>query len=626
MRGAARIVSAAEAVAAIPSGATLAVSGFVGAGHPELLTAALERRFLEDGQPSNLTLLYAAGQGDRKERGLNHLAHAGLLKRVVGGHWNLAPKLGTLASENKIEAYNFPQGVVCALLREIAAKRAGVFTKLGMNTFIDPLHDGGRMNARTTEPLVERLTLDGEVWLRYRTFPVNVGFIRATTADSRGNLSMEREGFIGEVLPVAQAAKNHGGVVIAQVEQITERIADPKSVRVPGILVDYLVVSPPEHHAQTFSEQFNEAYVTGPNGQATIPASAFSERKIIGRRALMEIRVGDIVNLGIGLPETVAVVAAEVGRLHDFTLTVESGPIGGIPSGGLSFGCSSYPEAIVDQPSQFDFYDGGGLDVGVLGAVEVDAEGSVNVSSFAGRFAGVGGFVNIAQSARRVVFCCAFRSGDLEIAVEGQRLRIVREGRHTKFVRRVQQVCFHGPSALQRGQEIHFVTERAVFKLTPAGLALVERAPGIDLQKDVLEKMEFSPAKINPHLMPTGCFINSNPEIHPAHLPGGGAPFAHRTFWRRPQITHPRRTCGLGGGSGRAPAIKNRDRPLHSRPGASGGKRDERRASGRPAVGPPAGHAGVHGQHGLRLRSQGGCVGGFGYCEQRGFAGTCGRG
>ena len=506
MRGAARIVSAAEAVAAIPSGATVAVGGFVGAGHPEALTAALEKRFLETQSPRDLTLVYAAGQGDRGERGLNHLAHAGLVKRVVGGHWNLAPKLGKLALANQIEAYNFPQGVLCVLLREIAAKRPGVITKVGMNTFIDPQNGGGRLNARTTEPLVERLMLDGDTWLRYRAFPIHVGFIRATSADRRGNLSMEREGLIGEVLPIAQAAKNHGGLVIAQVERIVDRIADPKSVRVPGALVDFIVVAEPAQHAQTFGEQFNETYVTAADGHGTLAPLPFSERKIIGRRALMEIRRGEIVNLGIGLPEAVAAVAAETGRLEEFTLTVESGPMGGLPASGLSFGCSSFPEAVVDQPSQFDFYDGGGLDIAVLGAVEVDAEGSVCVSSFAGRFAGVGGFVNIAQNARRLVFCCTFTAGDLEVAVENNALRIVREGRHAKFVKRVQQVCFHGPTALANGQQVLYVTERAVFALTRDGLVLREVAPGMDAAKHLLPLMEFAPARNEPRVMPASCF------------------------------------------------------------------------------------------------------------------------
>ena len=493
MRAAARRVSAEEAVAAIPSGATVAVGGFVGAGHPEMLSVALEQHFLNTGTPRDLTLYYCAGQGDRAERGLNHLAHRGLVKRVIGGHWNLAPKLGTLALANEIEAYNFPQGVLSVLLREIAAKRPGLFTQVGLNTFIDPVHTGGRMNARTTEPLVERVEMDGQTWLRYKSVPIHVGLIRATSADPRGNLSMEREGLIAEVLPIAQAAKNHGGIVIAQVERMVDEILDPKAVRVPGILVDYIVVSEGRMHDQTFGEVFNSGYVTSRNDGYSLPVMEFSERKIIGQRALQEIRKGDIVNLGIGLPESVAMVAAETGRLSEFTLTVESGPTGGVPTSGLSFGCSHFPEAVIDQPAQFDFYDGGGLDVGVLGAVEVDAEGSVNVTSFAGRFAGVGGFVNIAHSARRLIFCLTLRAGGLEVAMQDGRLSIVKEGKHPKFVRQFQHVCFHGPTAIARGQQVLYVTERAVFELTAQGLKLVEVMPGIDREKQVFDQMEFRP-------------------------------------------------------------------------------------------------------------------------------------
>ncbi len=476
MRSPAHLATADEAVAAIPSGATVAISGFVGAGHAEMLTSALERRFLQTGMPRDLTLYYCAGQGDRAERGMNHLAHRGMLKRIVGGHWNLAPKLGALALANEVEAYNLPQGVLSVLTREIAAKRPGLITKVGLNTFIDPIHGGGRLNARTTEPLVERIELDGETWLRYKPMPIHVALIRATYADARGNLSMECEGLISEVLPMAQAAKNHGGIVIAQVESVVDQLPDPKAVRVPGLLVDYIVTSAGLQHDQTFGEVFNEDFVVTGDGNFELPVMPESERKRIGTRALREIREGDIVNLGIGLPEAVAMVAAETGRLQEFTLTVESGPTGGVPASGLSFGCSHFPEAVIDQPSQFDFYDGGGLDIAVLGAVEIDAEGSVNVASFADRFAGVGGFVNIAQSARRLVFCCTFQAKG-----------------NAKFVRKLQHVCFHGPTALKNGQRVIYVTERAVFELTPQGLHLIEIAAGLDLQRDVLDLMQFTP-------------------------------------------------------------------------------------------------------------------------------------
>lgn len=475
MRRAPLFCTADEAVAALPDGATVAIGGFVGAGHPELLTEALERRFLETGGPRDLTLFYCAGQGDREARGLNHLAHEGLVKRVIGGHWNLAPKLGALALDNRIEAYNLPQGVLCVLLREIAAKRPGLITRVGLGTFMEPDQGGGRMNARTTEPLVERLLLDGEPWLRYKPVPVHVGLIRATSADRHGNLSFEREALIGEALPIAQAAKNHGGLVIAQVERVVDLLPDPKAVRVPGILVDRVVVSGGDRHDQTFGCAFNPAYVSA-GAAFDLPLLPESDRKRIGRRALSEIRAGDIVNLGIGLPETVAAVAAETGRLGEFILTVESGPIGGVPASGLDFGCSHYPEAVIDQPAQFDFYDGGGLDIAVLGAVEIDAEGSVNVASMGGRFAGVGGFMNIAQSARRLVFCCTFLAKD-----------------QPKFVRRIRHVCFHGPTALARGHQVLYVTERAVFELTSEGLRLIELADGLDLQADILARMEFQP-------------------------------------------------------------------------------------------------------------------------------------
>ncbi len=510
MRAPARILYAQEAIAMIPHGATVAVGGFIGALHPELLTAELERRFLESGEPRDLTLVYAAGQGDRESRGLNHLAHEGLVRRVIGGHWNLAPRLGRLALENRIEAYNLPQGVLCTLLREIAANRPGVFTKIGLNTFLDPRQTGGRMNARTTESLVSLVQLAGEDWLWYHTFPITVGLIRGTTADRRGNIALSREGLIGEGLPIAQAAKNHGGIVIAQVGEIVDRIEDPKSVRVPGILVDAIVLADPaqQEQWQTFSEPFNAGYVeSGDNGRNIPAALEFSERKIVARRALREIPAGAVVNLGIGMPEAIGAVAAEEVKLDAFTLTVESGPIGGTPAGGLSFGCSSQPEAIIDQPSQFDFYDGGGLDVAALGAVEIDAAGNVCVHRVAGRFAGVGGFLNISQTARKVIFCCTFTAGGLAIECDNGRLRILSEGKHCKFVQQIDEITFDARGALERGQEVLYVTERAVFRLTSGGLELTEYAEGIDLESQVFAHMPFRPVCRRPVAMPGECFL-----------------------------------------------------------------------------------------------------------------------
>lgn len=505
-----RVMTAAEAVALIGDDVTLVSGGFVGAAHPEALTAALEERFLATGHPRNLTLVYAAGQGDGGTRGLNHLGHAGLVKRVIGGHWGLVPKLGQLALSGQIEAYNFPQGVICHLLRECAAGRPGVITKIGMGTFIDPDHDGGRLNARTAEPLVRRIDLDGEPWLWYRAFPIHAGLIRATAADSLGNLVMDEEAIIGEVLPIAQAARNAGGIVIAQVKRMLDAPVSPHQVCVPGVLIDALVVADEDHHWQTFAERHNASYFEPSASTATAPvqvaAMPWDERRIIAARACDELRAGEIVNLGIGMPEGIARIAAERGLLNDVVLTVESGPIGGMPAGGLSFGAAVHPRAIIDQPAQFDFYDGGGLDFAALGAAQVDAAGNVNVSRFGARLAGVGGFVNISQSARRLVFCGTLTSGGLEVACEHGKLQIVREGSIRKCITQVEQISFSGKYARQQHRDVLFITERAVFRLATAGWELVEIAPGMDVERDILAHMEFRPIVRDVKWMPSHCF------------------------------------------------------------------------------------------------------------------------
>ncbi len=513
-----KLCSADEAVGLLADGATLASSGFVGAAHAEALTSALERRFLSTGRPRDLTLIYAAGQGDGKTRGLNHLAHAGLLRRVIGGHWGLCPRLGELAMTNQIEAYNLPQGVICQLFRDIAAGRPGCITHVGLGTFVDSEQTGGRLNERTTEPLVERVTLGGRQWLWYKAMPIDVAFIRATAADLCGGLLMDEEAIIGDVLAIASAVRNCGGMVIAQVARLLDAPAPPQQVRVPGVLVDRIILSQPEEHHQTFGEVFNPAYSHArPSGEVSTsghdcwqPLAMLDERRIIASRACDELKDGAIVNLGIGMPEGIARIVAERGWADRCTLTVESGPLGGVPASGLSFGASAYPHAVVDQPSQFDLYDGGGLDFAALGAAQIDQWGNVNVSQVGQRFVGVGGFINIAQNARSLVFCSTMTACGLKIEVERGKLRILQEGAMRKFVPQVDQISFSADLARAKGQRVLYVTERAVFALGDHGLELIEAAPGIDVARDVIGCMDFRPHIGQVRLMPPSCFIQAN--------------------------------------------------------------------------------------------------------------------
>lgn len=519
-RVSAKLCSAHTAVAAIPSGATIACGGFIGSGHPEAITTAIEARFKREGTPRDLTLVYGAGQGDGQSRGLNHFAHEGLIKRVIGGHWGLAPSLGKLAIENKIEAYNFPQGVLCQLFRDIAAGRPGCITHVGLGTFVDPNQGGGRLNSRTTEELVEQIQLGGRAYLWYKSFPLHVGLIRATAADSNGGLVFDEEAILGEALAIAQASHNHGGIVIAQVKRILSHPASPHTVRVPGILVDHIVVADPNLHPLTFAEQENPAYYSADTSffrkqlDTTVDENQnlSGERFIIASRACDELKPHSIANLGIGMPEGISIVARQRGLLEQCTLTIESGPIGGVPVGGLSFGASAHPHSIVDQPAQFDFYDGGGLDFAALGAAQIDSVGNVNVSKFGTRIAGIGGFANIAHNAKKLVFCGSFTTNGLEVKGEDGRLSIVREGKTKKFVRHIEQVCFSASHGTPSQTDVLYVTERAVFRKDKTGLELIEIAPGIDLERDVLAHMEFLPTIRSIRLMPTEYFCGLAPQ------------------------------------------------------------------------------------------------------------------
>jgi acyl CoA:acetate/3-ketoacid CoA transferase len=487
-------LSAAEAVADIPDHAALVVEGSGGGLlEPDLLLRGLRERYLDTGHPRDLTLVHCTGIGDRAEGGLGMLALDGLIRRVVAGNWAMAPEMGRMALEARFEAYNFPQGVMAQLFREVAAGRPGLITHVGLHTFVDPRYEGGKLNSATHEDLVELITIHGREWLLYHPFPINVAFIRGTTIDEEGNLSIEEEGARLEVLAVAQAAHNAGGTVIAQAKRLAVAGSLPaQQVVVPGFLVDAIVIHPGQW--QTVEGEYNPAF----SGQVKVPLHRveplpLTERKVVARRAFQELFAGAVVNLGVGMADGVAAVAAEEGFADQITLTVEQGVIGGIPAKGIVFGVSHNPTAFVDQPYQFDFYDGGGLDVSCLGCGEIDPMGNVNVSKLGDKLIGTGGFVNISQNAKKVVFCSTFTAGGLAVEIGGRDLRIVCEGRYRKFRNAIEQVTFNAKYCLSRGHEILYVTERAVFKATPEGLLLMEIAPGANLQRDILDQMEFRP-------------------------------------------------------------------------------------------------------------------------------------
>lgn len=506
-----KVISADQAIALVKDGDVVCTTGFVQSCIPEALHAALEKRYVETKAPKGLTLIMCAGAGDSKGLGTGRLHHEGLLARVIAANFGRMPKVAEAAAANKIQGYNLPQGVISKLYRTCAAGQPGLFSKVGLHTYVDPRLGGGKVNDVTKEDIVKLVEVEGEEWLFYKATKIDVALIRATSADPSGNLSMEKEALTLDVLAQAMAAHNNGGIVIAQVERIVEQGSlKPKDVKVPGILVDCVVVAEaPELHRMNYGVMYNPAL----SGEIRVPTESIpkmelDERKIIARRAAFELPVNGVINLGVGAPDGVAAVAAEEKVTPYITMTTEAGAIGGVLAGGSSFGASANAHAIIDQNQMFDFYHGRGLDLTCLGMAECDEHGNVNTSRFGGRLNGCGGFIDISQNARAVVFAGTFTAGGLEVDIAYGKVRIMQEGRARKFVKSVEQVTFAGQYAASRSQPVLYVTERCVFQLTPGGLELIEVAPGIDIEKHILAQMDFVPIINKPQPMNRRIFID----------------------------------------------------------------------------------------------------------------------
>jgi propionate CoA-transferase len=511
-----KVVTAEQAVALINDGDVVCTTGFVQSCIPEMLHAAIEKRFVDTQGPKGLTLIMCAGAGDSKGLGTGRLHHEGLLTRVIAANFGRMPKVAEAAQKNKIQGYNLPQGVISKLYRSCASGSPGLFTKVGLHTYVDPRLGGGKVNAVTTDDIVKLVEVEGQEWLFYKATPINVALIRATSADPSGNLSMEKEALTLDCLAQAMAAHNNGGIVIAQVERVVAHGSlKPKDVRVPGILVDCVVVAdPPEMHRMNYGVHYNPAL----SGAIRVPVDhmprmELDERKIIARRAAFELPLNGAINLGVGAPDGVASVASEEQVTPFLTMTTEAGAIGGVLAGGSNFGSSANADSVIDQNQMFDFYHGGGLDLTCLGVAEVDEDGNVNTSKFGGKLNGCGGFIDISQNSRAVVFAGTFTAGGLEVAIEDGKLKIVKEGRARKFVRAVEQITFSGKYAASKSQPVIYVTERCVFQLTPGGLELIEVAPGIDIERDILAHMEFKPAINKPVPMDPRIFRDEPMEL-----------------------------------------------------------------------------------------------------------------
>ena len=496
-----KLISAAQAAALIPDGATLAVNSSSGLNCPDAILKAIGERCAEIGQPRQLTSIHPIAAGDMYGiTGIDYLAQPGLLKRVIAGSYPSgpsslpSPKIWQMIDADEVEAYNVPSGLLFHSLREVAAKRPGLLTKVGMYTFLDPRQQGGKMNTCTQEDLIKLVEFEGEDWLYLKAIPIDVAIIRGTTADAYGNITMEQEGGYLGAYDVALAARNCGGIVIAQVKRLAAVDTLPaQQVRVPGVLVDYVVVEPEQ--MQTTQTVYDPA-ISGELRQAigTVEPVEWNADKVIARRAAMELRQGEAVNLGFGISALVTRILLEEGLHGSVTWVIEQGAVGGLPLLGFQFGCAANAQAIIPSSDQFSYFQGGGFDRCLLSFMEIDREGNVNVSRLKARphiTAGVGGFIDITAHAKNIVFSGYFTTGSLRLSLDQGRLNIQQEGKVHKLVSAVEHITFSGRRARELGQNVTYITERCVIRLTQNGLTVTEIAPGLDLERDILQQADF---------------------------------------------------------------------------------------------------------------------------------------
>jgi propionate CoA-transferase len=502
-----KFMTADLAVSLIPDGATL---GLIGGGgglcEATVLHSAVEDRFLNLNQPRDLTVIHSLGIGNRVDTGMNRFAHRGLVRKVIGGHWVWSPKMQKMAADNEIEAYVLPGGVAMQLMREIAAGRPGLMTHVGLGTFVDPRFGGGRMNEAARDTLAEVIEIGGQEYLRYLPFPIHACLLKGSIADDDGNISLDEEPANLETYAMAAAVHNSGGTVIFQVrERVANGTLGARQVRIPSAIVDAIVVDPDQRQGY---DTIYDPLMSGQRRDTSqhVDMPAFSVRQIVARRAKLELFDGAVVNYGFGIPDELASIVAAGGEQGKYYQTIEHGTYGGTLLTGNLFGYAQSPSCMIDGPSQFDFYSGGGLDIAFLGFGEIDRHGHVNTSHLGGLPVGPGGFIDIAQNARKLVFCGTFDAKGADIGVAHGRLGIRTHGAVQKLVRDVHQITYSGPQGVKRGQDVTYVTERAVFALRPDGVELVEYADGLDVQSDILDRMGFDPIVRDPKKMPSVCF------------------------------------------------------------------------------------------------------------------------